>query len=92
VILQQLFAVVTHNVPAMSWDGDEDTLQNAIWTIEEENLGSVAFEFLIQNLNWLNSADTRQGTNCRSLMISFKTRKTPPLTMDSLLTAKCVIH
>ena len=70
---QRLFAVVAHNVPLSIWDGGKDSVKSAITNIELENSDTMAIDFTIAELSWLNGTEAREKTGHGPLMISLKT-------------------
>jgi hypothetical protein len=80
---QRLYAVVAHNAPANTWDGKEDTLQDAIDGIEAFNSDAMAINFTIAKIAWLNSAEAREKPNvvpCLSASKLGNLRTRPSLT------------
>ncbi|KIJ27327.1 hypothetical protein M422DRAFT_271469 [Sphaerobolus stellatus SS14] len=51
---QPLFSIVAHNVPTSTWDGDDLNDREAIRRIENENSETMAIEFTIARIRWLN--------------------------------------
>ncbi|KIJ47911.1 hypothetical protein M422DRAFT_106689, partial [Sphaerobolus stellatus SS14] len=79
---QPLFSIVAHNVPTSTWDGDDLNDLEAIRRIENENSETMAIEFTIAKIQWLNGSESRKSTNRGPLMISFKDRKAANAAID----------
>ncbi|KIJ28472.1 hypothetical protein M422DRAFT_270247 [Sphaerobolus stellatus SS14] len=80
---QLMFSIVAHNIPTLTWDGDDLNDIEAIHRIENENSETMAIEFTIAKIQWLNGGENREKTNRGPLMISFKDRKAANAAIDT---------